>query len=47
MSLNDNFLYPTLVAIESVLINCNKTKSFITFHALYVPDLKNETLSYI
>ena len=47
MSLNDKYLYPTLVAIESVLINCNKTKTFITYHVLCAPNVKNESLSVI
>ena len=47
MSLNNRFVYPTLVAIESALINCNKTKTFITYHALCAPNVKNEALSII
>lgn len=45
MSLNDRYIYPILVSIESILINCNKDKTFITFHILCSPDVKQITLS--
>ena len=38
VSLNDRYLYPLLVSIESVLINCDKKNTYITYYILCAPD---------
>ena len=40
MSINENYFYPTLVSMTSILINCNKSKTFLTFHLLCSPNIK-------
>ena len=47
MSFNDKYVYQILVGITMVLINCNKNKTFITYHILCHPDVKNNTLSIL
>lgn len=47
MSFNDVYIYPILVSVESVLINCNKNKTFVTYHFLCTPDVKNNTISIL
>lgn len=44
VSLNDRYIYPLLVSIESVLINCDKKNTYITYYILCVTDLKKITL---
>ena len=44
VSLNDRYVYPLLVSIESVLINCDKQKTYITYYILCAPDLREITL---
>lgn len=44
VSLNDRYVYPLLVSIESVLINCNKQNTYMTYYILCAPDLKEITL---
>ena len=39
IGLNNKYLYPYLVSIESILVNCNKEQTFITLHILCSPDL--------
>jgi lipopolysaccharide biosynthesis glycosyltransferase len=38
ISINNKYIYPALVSIESLLINCNKNRTFITYHILCGPD---------
>lgn len=45
MSLNNIYIYPILVSMESILTNCNLNKTFITFHILCSPDTTEITLS--
>lgn len=45
VSLNNRYIYPQLVSIESVLINCNKHKTFLTYHILCAPDVTENTLT--
>ena len=47
VSLNNIYVYPQLVSIESVLINCNKHKTFLTYHILCAPDVTENTLSIL
>ena len=44
MSLNEKYIYQLLVSIESILINCDKSRSFLTFHILCNPDIKEISL---
>ena len=44
VSLNDRYVYPLLVSIESVLINCDKQNTYITYYILCAPDLREITL---
>lgn len=41
MSLNDNYTYPIMVSITSIILNSNKN-TFIEFHILIGKDVKNE-----
>jgi lipopolysaccharide biosynthesis glycosyltransferase len=41
MSLNDNYTYPIMVSITSILLNSNKS-SFIQFHIFIGNDVKKE-----
>ena len=43
-SLNDRYIYPLLVSIESVLINCDKQNTYITYYIFCAPDLRKITL---
>ena len=47
VSLNNKYLYPMLVSIESVLMNCNKINTFIIYHVLCHPDLTEDNLSIL
>ena len=47
VSLNNRYIYPQLVSIESVLINCNKHKTFLTYHILCAPDVTENNLSIL
>ena len=38
ITINNKYIYPALVSIESILINCNKSKTFISCHILCDPD---------
>ena len=44
MSLNNKYLFAILVSIESILINCNKNKTFIKFHILCTPDVTRQSV---
>lgn len=44
VSLNNKYIYPLLVSMESVLINSDKNKTFITYHILCTPDITANTL---
>ena len=44
MGLNNKYVYHILVSIESILFNCNKTKTFITIHILCAPEIKENYL---
>ena len=43
-SLNDRYVYPLLVSIESVLINCDKQNSYIAYYILCAPEVREITL---
>ena len=47
MSFNDRYVYQILVSITTVLINCDKNNTFITYYILCNPDVKNSTLSIL
>lgn len=38
ITINNKYIYPGLVSIESLLFNCNKNRTFITYHILCPPD---------
>ena len=44
ISINNKYIYPALVSIESLLINCNKSRTFITYHILCPPDFSEINL---
>ena len=44
MSLNEKYIYQLLVSIESILTNCDNSRSFLTFHILCNPDIKQISL---
>ena len=46
-ALTNEYIYPLLVLIESILINCNKIKTFITYHILCSPDLTEKNISIL
>ena len=46
-SLNNKYIYPILVSMESVLMNCNKKNTYIIYHILCSPDLTEDNLSMI
>ena len=41
---NKNYLYIVYVSILSLLLNCNKKKSFIIYHMLCSPDFKESSI---
>ena len=41
---NKNYLYIVYVSILSLLLNCNKTKTFIIYHILCSPDFKKSSI---
>ena len=45
MAFNNKYLYPILIAMESVLSKANKEKTFVTYHLLCSPDVTEITLS--
>jgi hypothetical protein len=47
MSLNNKYYYPTLVSMESALINCNKEKTFLTYHIQCTPEVTQDILSIL
>ena len=47
MSLNDTYVYPILISMESILMNTNKSKTFIIFHILCSPEIGLSTLSIL
>ena len=47
VSLNNKYIYPLLVSMESVLINSDKNKTYITYHILCTPDITENTLFII
>ena len=47
MSFNDKYIYEILVPVTMTLINCDKNNTFITYHFLCTPDVKNTTLSIL
>lgn len=42
---NHDYKLVTLVSIFSVLLNCNKEKTFIIFHILVTPDFDESSIS--
>ena len=47
VSLTNNYVYPTLVSINSVLINCNKEKTFIIYRILCTSDFSEDSISIL
>jgi len=47
LSLTDNYAYIILVSMESILLNCNKNKTFLIFHILCSPDITELSISMI
>jgi lipopolysaccharide biosynthesis glycosyltransferase len=47
MSFNDRYVYQILVSISMAIVNCDKHKTFFTYHILCNPDVKNTTLSIL
>ena len=47
VSLNNRYVYSILVSIETVLFNCNKAKTFFTYHILCTPDVNEESLTIL
>ena len=47
MAFNNKYLYPVLIGIVSVLTNNNNNKTFVTYHLLCNPDVKEITISKI
>ena len=47
ISLNNQYIYPILVSMESVLINSDKKNTFLTYHILCAPDVTEKTLTKI
>jgi lipopolysaccharide biosynthesis glycosyltransferase len=47
VALNNEYIYPLLVSIESVLMNCNKKKSFYIYHILCYPDFTEKNLAIL
>ena len=47
VSLNNRYVYSILVSIETVLFNCNKEKTFFTYHILCAPDVNEESLTIL
>ena len=43
--MNDNYIYPTIVSINSVLKNSNKNKTTIVYHILCPEDLKRKNIN--
>ena len=44
VSFNNDYVYKLIVSMESVLSNCNKQKTFITYHVLCAPDVTENSL---
>ena len=44
VSFNNRYVYKLIVSMESVLSNCNKQKTFITYHVLCAPDVTENSL---
>ena len=47
VSLNSQYAYVLLVSMSSVLVNCDKDKSFITYHLLCAPDVTSNNISHL
>ena len=47
VSLNNQYIYPLLVSIVSVLINSNKKKTFLIYHILCAPDVTENSLKIL
>lgn len=47
VSLNNIYVYKSLVSMESVLSNCNKEKTFIIYHVLCAPDFKKNSVKIL
>lgn len=44
MSINNKYIYPVLISMESALSNCNKKKSLLIYHILCPGDIKDNIL---
>ena len=47
VALDDKYIFPLLVSMESTLLNCNKDKTFLIYHILCAPDVTEKTLSIL
>ena len=47
VSLNNRYVYSILVSIESALYNCNKKKTYLTYHILCASDVSEDTLTIL
>ena len=44
VSLDNKYIYIQLVSIESVLVNCNKNKTYLIYHILCSPDVTENSI---
>ena len=47
VGLNDQYIFPLLVSMQSVLLNCDKDKTFLIYHILCAPDVTEKTLTIL
>ena len=47
VALDDKYIFPLLVSMESTLLNCNIDKTFLIYHILCAPDVTEKTLSIL
>ena len=47
VSLNSPYTYILFVSMSSVLLNCDKSKSFITYHILCSPDVTLNNITHL
>ena len=47
VALNDQYIFPLLVSMESALLNCDKEKTFLIYHILCAPDVTEKTLTIL
>ena len=47
INLNNKYIYPTIISINSALKNSNKSTTTLVYHVLHTKDLKNEYINMI